>query len=91
MKRTWRERVNAAIETGRFTPSDNYAVRSWHSCAVGERGHIPIGRVNMEDFEDWPLACRLGGEFAIAVLHNEMEDASGLLTCIEALKLKEAS
>lgn len=95
---TWRERIAAARERGRFTAEDRTLAGSWETCAVGEQRHqhpavvlvIP-GHLDLPaDFDLQVLGGRAVGGFALAVQYNRPHDADVALDAIEdrVLQLK---
>lgn len=52
---TWRERIQAARERGKFTKDDVDDAACWCTCAVGEQ-HIAMPEVVLYDLS-WPNPC----------------------------------
>src|SRR5206468_3368336 len=89
---TWRERVAAARERGRFTFKDRQDARDWCTCAVGEQWHqVPSVIVYIDDQTPRDRALiDAGAQFCAAVNFNDFADAEALLGAIEdrTLELK---
>jgi hypothetical protein len=99
---TWRERIAAARERGRFTQDDTRAGASWETCAVGEQHAMYPTVVVMAESALWlgttigpadDTLFRLGDAisgFGDAVARNDFNKADVLLDAIEdrVLQLK---
>ncbi len=96
MTMTWRERIAAARDRGRFTKRETKLAESWHTCAIGEQHQqLPDVVVYMPDSDktaspDDPHLCRLGHDFYRTVMRGCADDAEALLDQIEdrVLQLK---
>lgn len=99
---TWRERVMAARERGRFTGEDVRLAESWRTCAVGEQIAAYPEVIQVEKSTQKIAICRplddilfgLGGDgfdgFLHAVVAQDFDLAENLLDRIEdrVLELK---
>ena len=85
MTMTWRERIQAARERGRFTPYDRDDASEYCSCAVGEtvekygvsRGGFVCDKGSLFS------AQAVGVRFYRAVKANSFDEAEALLDAIE--------
>ncbi len=96
---TWRERIQAARESGRFTEYDKDLASNWNTCAVGEqREAMPSVVLKFTELGTMPQdneLYNLGGGpngFYTAVLENNINLAESLLDRIEdrVLAMKRA-
>ena len=94
---TWRERIVAARERGKFTTHDTHeALGSWFACAVGEQKSVAPALVRpilRPDTTTGPADDQLyqdGMAFGTAVAHDLFDVAEKLLDAIEdrVLELK---
>lgn len=85
-RKSWRERIAEARESGQFTSEDGILSRYWFSCACGEQDpRIPR--------HDGPAGCGdpldeelqgLGVRFDVCVMNNDFDEAEAVLGKIEA-------
>jgi hypothetical protein len=101
---TWRERIVAAKERGRFTLLDRLEAAKWSTCAVGEQ-HAALPDVVLyvppeQGYSAYPLdtqLMQLGSEcpdgFSWAVQKDDIAGAESLLDRIEdrVLELKRSA
>ena len=80
MPKSWRERIEAAIDIGSFTSHDELDSESRDSCAIGEQGDaVVFGEHGPTDY----ALFSLGREFQRAVTRGEPLAALDALTEIE--------
>jgi len=87
----WRNRINKAKKTGKFTYKDRIDAGNWLVCACGERSMLDecIDRKKYEEFEDSALiekADVLGQVFSDHVDVNDFEKAQKTLEKIENMR-----
>ena len=82
---TWRERIDTAKQTGRFTEEDMAMAGSWCQCAVGEWAATK----HYGDAEDLSLQY-LGMDFWWYVRDHRVEEAEGIYERIRQIPVKRS-
>ena len=85
LPKTWKERIDEALERGHFTPEDESQARSWTTCAVHEHDPLAATRIMQPIQSDKPYNYTLktlGIDFAWAVARDRVERAARILGTI---------
>ena len=85
LPKTWKERIDEALERGHFTPEDESQARSWTTCAVHEHDPLAAMRIlrSMQIDDDYTNTLEyLGIDFAWAIARDRVEKAARILGTI---------
>jgi hypothetical protein len=89
--KSWKERIDEAIELGEFSWTDHLRVEQWNTCAIGERFQLHRDRLEgpLFDESDWrrvEVIKDLGCKFQKAVQNNLPLKAKYLYNRIQRFK-----